>query len=195
MTDIDSILSAIENKTRREILFRLIHGDVYPLQLSRELRISQQAVMKHLYILEKTKLVKMRGVEKSDVGPKRKIYGLEESFILNIYLTPYFFDIRKRDLDTESINIDIEGNPLEMLKKVDEEIDRLEEIIAQKIAIKKKILSHIENEIIPRIGSDIEREIFSEYIKTWDEKYVANEVGLPENIIEQIIKRIIDEYI
>ncbi|HEU12664.1 MAG TPA: ArsR family transcriptional regulator [Euryarchaeota archaeon] len=195
MTDIDSILSAIENKTRREILFRLIHGDVYPLQLSRELRISQQAVMKHLYILEKTKLVKMRGVEKSDVGPKRKIYGLEESFILNIYLTPYFFDIRKRDLDTESINIDIEGNPLEMLKKVDEEIDRLEEIIAQKIAIKKKILSHIENEIIPRIGSDIEREIFSEYIKTWDEKYVANELGLPENIIEQIIKRIIDEYI
>ncbi|MGC8598363.1 MAG: ArsR/SmtB family transcription factor [Thermoplasmata archaeon] len=195
MTDIDSILSAIENKTRREILFRLIHGDVYPLQLSRELRISQQAVMKHLYILEKTKLVKMRGVEKSDVGPKRKIYGLEESFILNIYLTPYFFDIRKRDLDTDSINIDIEGNPLEMLKKVDEEIDRLEEIIAQKIAIKKKILSHIENEIIPRIGSDIEREIFSEYIKTWDEKYVANEVGLPENIIEQIIKRIIDEYI
>ncbi len=195
MTDIDSILSAIENKTRREILFRLIHGDVYPLQLSRELRISQQAVMKHLYILEKTNLVKMRGVEKSDVGPKRKIYGLEESFILNIYLTPYFFDIRKRDLDTESINIDIEGNPLEMLKKVDEEIDRLEEIIAQKIAIKKKILSHIENEIISRIGSDIEREIFSEYIKTWDEKYVANEVGLPENIIEQIIKRIIDEYI
>jgi len=195
MTDIDSILSAIENRTRREILSRLIHGEVYPLQLSRELGISQQAVMKHLYILEKTNIVRMRGIEKSEVGPNRKIYSLDESFILNIYLTPYFFDIRKREINNYDENIGNVDDPILMLKKIDEEIEELEERIAQKISIKKKILSIIDNEIIPRMDSDIEREIFSEYIKSWNEEYVAGVVGLPDNIVKQILKRIMDEYL
>jgi len=195
MTDIDSILSAIENRTRREILSRLIHGEVYPLQLSRELGISQQAVMKHLYILEKTNIVRMRGIEKSEVGPNRKIYSLDESFILNIYLTPYFFDIRKREINNYDENIGNVDDPILMLKKIDEEIEELEEKIAQKISIKKKILSIIDNEIIPRMDSDIEREIFSEYIKSWNEEYVAGVVGLPDNIVKQILKRIMDEYL
>ncbi|MFP3254927.1 MAG: helix-turn-helix domain-containing protein [Thermoplasmata archaeon] len=195
MTDIDSILSAIENRTRREILSRLIHGEVYPLQLSRELGISQQAVMKHLYILEKTNIVRMRGIEKSEIGPNRKIYSLDESFILNIYLTPYFFDIRKREINNYDENIGNVDDPILMLKKIDEEIEELEERIAQKISIKKKILSIIDNEIIPRMDSDIEREIFSEYIKSWNEEYVAGVVGLPDNIVKQILKRIMDEYL
>ncbi|MVT13321.1 MAG: helix-turn-helix domain-containing protein [Euryarchaeota archaeon] len=195
MTDIDSILSAIENRTRREILSRLIHGEVYPLQLSRELGISQQAVMKHLYILEKTNIVRMRGIEKSEIGPNRKIYSLDESFILNIYLTPYFFDIRKREINNYDENIGNVDDPILMLKKIDEEIEELEEKIAQKISIKKKILSIIDNEIIPRMDSDIEREIFSEYIKSWNEEYVAGVVGLPDNIVKQILKRIMDEYL
>ncbi|MCI4434091.1 MAG: helix-turn-helix domain-containing protein [Thermoplasmata archaeon] len=195
MADIDSILSAIENRTRREILSRLIHGEVYPLQLSRELGISQQAVMKHLYILEKTNIVRMRGIEKSEIGPNRKIYSLDESFILNIYLTPYFFDIRKREINNYDENIGNVDDPILMLKKIDEEIEELEEKIAQKISIKKKILSIIDNEIIPRMDSDIEREIFSEYIKSWNEEYVAGVVGLPDNIVKQILKRIMDEYL
>ncbi|MEM2199806.1 MAG: helix-turn-helix domain-containing protein [Thermoplasmata archaeon] len=195
MTDIDSILSAIENKTRREILSRLIHGEIYPLQLSRELGISQQAVMKHLYLLEKTKIVRMKGTEKSDVGPNRKIYSLDESFILNIYLTPYFFDIRKKSLDISVDNFELNGNPIEMLKKIDSEIKELEDKIAEKISLKRKILSKIDNEIIPKINSEIERTIFYEFIKSWDNNYVSYEVGLPRYIVDQIIKRIFDEYI
>ncbi len=195
MTDIDSILSAIENRTRREILSKLIHGETYPLQISRELGISQQAVMKHLYLLEKSKIIKMKGTEKSDAGPKRKIYGLEESFLLNVYLTPYFFDIRKKTLDFPNEEIHIEGDPIEMLRKIDEEIDELEEKIAQKLKIKERLLSIIDNEILPRIDSEIERLIFYEFIKSWNEEYVSHQVGLPKNIVEQILERIINEYI
>lgn len=196
MTDIDAILSAIENKTRREILSRLIHGEVYPLQLSRELGISQQAVMKHLYILEKTNIVRMRGVEKSDLGPNRKIYGLEESFVLNVYLTPYFFDIRKRSINSISTEkFESVDNPVEMLRKIDHEIEQLEEMIVRKIEMKRNLLAMIERDIIPRMESSIEREIFSSYIKYWNEEEVSNEVGLPRTIVSQIVRRIFDEYI
>ncbi|MGC8565423.1 MAG: ArsR/SmtB family transcription factor [Thermoplasmata archaeon] len=195
MTSIDSILSALENRTRREIIKRLIYGDEYPLQLSKELRISQQAVMKHLYILEKNNIVKLKGIEKSDQGPNRKIYRLEDSFLLTVSLAPYFFDIRKKNIDFNE-NMDIEDDKLiEELKKTENEIDKLENELIKMLKKKNAIMERIDELLSSQFKSSLEKEIFYAYISSWDEYFVSNEIGLPPNIVKNIVEKILNEYI
>lgn len=195
MTNIDSILNALENRTRREIIKRLIYGDEYPLQLSKELKISQQAVMKHLYILEKNNIVKLKGMEKSDQGPNRKIYRLEDSFLLTVFLAPYFFDIRKKNIDlNENINIESD-NLIEELKKIENEIDMLENELVKKLKKKNAIMEKIDESFSSQFKSSLEKEIFYAYISSWDENYVSDEIGVPSNIVKNIIEKILNEYI
>ncbi len=52
MDDIDILLSMVENPTRRRILESLVREPSYPLRLSKELGVSQQAVMKNLALME-----------------------------------------------------------------------------------------------------------------------------------------------
>ena len=54
---LDTLLTVLGNPTRRKILEMLAMEKHYPLQLSRELDVSQQAVSKHLKVLEKYGLV------------------------------------------------------------------------------------------------------------------------------------------
>ena len=52
MVGFDESLSILENPTRRSILRHLVKEPHYPLQLSELLDVSQQAVVKHLKVLE-----------------------------------------------------------------------------------------------------------------------------------------------
>ena len=52
VTDFDTALSILENRTRRSILEHLVREAHYPLQLAELLDVSQQAIMKHLKVLE-----------------------------------------------------------------------------------------------------------------------------------------------
>ena len=54
---LDELMGVLENHTRREILSKLAKETHYPLQLSKELNVSQQAIMKHLKVLEDYDLV------------------------------------------------------------------------------------------------------------------------------------------
>ncbi|MCL2148580.1 MAG: helix-turn-helix domain-containing protein [Methanomassiliicoccaceae archaeon] len=90
MNDIDTILSVIENPTRRRILEALVREPHYPLQLSRELGVSQQAVMKNLDVLERGGLVEGRR-EASDRGPLKTVYRPTSEFTLTIDLRSGMF--------------------------------------------------------------------------------------------------------
>ena len=50
--DVDELFYLLENPTRRRILQLLSIERLYPLQLSREIDVTQQAVVKHLRILK-----------------------------------------------------------------------------------------------------------------------------------------------
>ena len=78
MMDLDILLSMVENPTRRKILESLVKEPHYPLQLSKELGISQQAVMKNLNMLEKNGMVVSYQVS-SSIGPMRTSLSDEES--------------------------------------------------------------------------------------------------------------------
>ena len=66
--EVDELFYLLENPTRRRILQLLSVERLYPLQLSKEIDVTQQAVVKHLRILENHGLVKSRD-EPSRRGP------------------------------------------------------------------------------------------------------------------------------
>ena len=74
MDELDILLSVIENPTRRRILEALVREPHYPLQLSRELGMSQQIIMKHLKVLEDHRMVRSYPEESDQGGPMRKRY-------------------------------------------------------------------------------------------------------------------------
>ena len=91
MPGFDDVLSILENKSRREILELLTKEPHYALQLSDLLQISQQAVVKHLGILENAGFVSVDKVPSEKGGPPRKVYKVTESFCLRLDLGPRLF--------------------------------------------------------------------------------------------------------
>ena len=67
--DFDEAVTILENRARRSILQHLVKEPHYPLQLSELLDISQQAVMKHIKVLEKAGFIEAEIVpsEKGDL--------------------------------------------------------------------------------------------------------------------------------
>ncbi len=92
--DLSAVLRVLSSPTRREVLARLASETHYPLQLSKELGVSQQAIMKHIKVLEEAGLVE--GVEEpSDQGgPPRTAYKLTASLSIAIDLGPSLFSTR-----------------------------------------------------------------------------------------------------
>ncbi|MEM3396961.1 MAG: helix-turn-helix domain-containing protein [Thermoplasmata archaeon] len=88
---IDDFLMLIYNPLRRKILSKIVQGKRYTLQLARELGTTQQAVMKHIKILEKYGIVECVE-EESHEGPRRKCYFPTRSFVVWISLQPNLFD-------------------------------------------------------------------------------------------------------
>ncbi len=146
MNEIDAVLMAIENQTRREILKRLAEGRQYALQLAKELKVSQQAVVKHLKALENANLIKNTGTEKSDMGPPRKIYEVNKALSVVIDIGPGIFQIKEYNLDDIDYSVDIKCNDFgEMLEKIEREIITLEKKRAQLLKLKEKIICELLN--------------------------------------------------
>ena len=89
----DSILSIVENPTRRRILAALVREPHYPLQLSHELGISQQAIMKNLALMEKEGLLESYR-ESSKIGPDRNFYRPTSEFSIVIDMRGNMFEVR-----------------------------------------------------------------------------------------------------
>ena len=115
MVDFDEVLSILENKSRREILELLTKEPHYALQLSDLLRISQQAVVKHLDILEKAGFVSVEKVPSEKGGPPRKIYKVAESYCLRLDLGPRLFKTSGRMVPS--------GGPMRLSTKLPEGLD------------------------------------------------------------------------
>lgn len=94
----DDLLMVLGNQTRRRILQRILSETHYPLQLARELGISQQAVAKHLRVLEHSHLVVV-SEERSDAGgPPRKSYHAAGTYSMSITVGPRLFDAKLSQL-------------------------------------------------------------------------------------------------
>jgi len=98
--DLDKILSVLENPIRRRILKKLSTDTNYPLQLARELHVSQQAIMKHLKVLEDADFVSSVEEPSTRGGPPRKAYVPTRRFSVRIDLGPSTYEESFFSFDT-----------------------------------------------------------------------------------------------
>ena len=100
--DIDMILNMVSNPTRRRILETLTKGPSYPLQLSREIGVSQQAIMKNLDLLERNGMVISHQVS-STMGPSRAVYEPTTEFTVVIDMRKCMFSAGVKEEDRKSV--------------------------------------------------------------------------------------------
>ena len=145
MTDIDTSLALLENKVRRAILERLVREPHYPLQLSKQIGVSQQAIMKHLKLLEKSGMIDSSKVPSEIGGPPKKIYSVQKSFSLRIDLGPDLFKIEKRKLP--------KGGPMRISNNLPKEAS----VIAEVVSGRKKIPIDEAANLLDVLNKSIER--------------------------------------
>ncbi|MBR4225496.1 MAG: helix-turn-helix domain-containing protein [Candidatus Methanomethylophilaceae archaeon] len=127
--DIDDLLAMVENPTRRRILELLTSGPSYPLQLSKELGVSQQAVMKNLVLMERNGMV-VSYRESSTMGPDRTVYIPNTAFTLVVDMHSGMFSVRllpEPDDMGEREAPSCADETLERMSEIDEEIEELEQ--------------------------------------------------------------------
>jgi len=115
----DESLSILENSTRRDILRCLVKEPHYPLQLSEILDVSQQAVVKHLKVLEGAGFVDSESKKSDKGGPPKKVYRVNQSFSIRLDLGPDLFRAEHRKMPKGGA-LKLSGNlPAELGKVVD----------------------------------------------------------------------------
>lgn len=98
MVSFDEALSILENSIRRQILKLLVKEPHYPLQISELINVSQQAVIKHLKVLEKADFVESQIVASEKGGPPKKMYKVDQSFSIRLDLGPDLFRAEHRKM-------------------------------------------------------------------------------------------------
>ena len=85
--EIDCVFYLLGNRTRRDILSTLSDEPMYFNQVSKEIGIGQQAMLRHMQALEDAGFVSTYR-EKSELGaPDRKYYRLDSTFNLTISIS------------------------------------------------------------------------------------------------------------
>jgi ArsR family transcriptional regulator len=99
LADTDVLLDVLGNETRRRILNLISHEPMYFNQLAREIGTGQQAILRHVKILEESGLIESYA-KKSDLGaPDRKYYKVNSSFNRNISVSNDNFTVRNEDIE------------------------------------------------------------------------------------------------
>jgi predicted transcriptional regulator len=118
--ELDTIFSVLENPIRRKILAKLAKEQHYPLQLSKELNISQQAIMKHLKVLEDNNLVASFEEKSTLGGPPRKSYVSNKHITLRIDVGPSTYKADIYDYKEMEIKNEIDQHVKKEIDKYDD---------------------------------------------------------------------------
>jgi len=211
MSQLDTLLSIIENPTRRRILQELVREPHYPLQLSRELRVSQQAIMKHLKVLESHDLVRCY-LEESDLGgPSRKIYVPTMKFTLIVDVGPGLFNAQLVDMDKlksgggATLKQDEEEDSKKLAERimelrnviagVNQELLDLQERRAELIKFKEHTLLQAKQLVEESLEEYQIRRVLYEYIHNPDLniRQLARALSLRDEVVSQTLKKITEE--
>jgi predicted transcriptional regulator len=195
MNDLDTILSVIENPMRRKILTALVREPHYPLQLSKELGVSQQAVMKNLGILERCGLVEWRK-ESSDRGPEKIVYRPTSEFTLTIDLRSGMFRATLSEPETVHGAPETGGRELEevrgSLSEIDRQISEFDRMREEMIERRNMMISSFMRGPIASNLDYIERNMIYEMLNCPenDAGEVSKNLGIREEMMTQMMKDI-----
>jgi ArsR family transcriptional regulator len=203
MDELDILLSVIENPTRRRILEALVREPHYPLQLSKELGLSQQGIMKHLKVLEGYHMVRSYDEESDQGGPNRKIYVPITGFNIVVDLGPGLFsaqivtrDLEGRSYASERLSEEDQMMFLERVEDVRERIGEIDEELQELGRRRAELIRAKElalNEACGIVESTIEdyqtRRIVFEFIQRPEltPNQIAKELGLRDEAVTRTI--------
>ena len=145
MVDFDEALTILENPTRRHILRRLVKEPHYPLQLSELLDVSQQAVVKHLKVLEESGFVDSERVPSEKGGPPKKMYTVNQSFSLRLDLGPDLFRAEHRSIPA--------GGPMRLSNRLPPELDE----VVDRLGTRRKLPMVEAMGVLSELDSALER--------------------------------------
>jgi predicted transcriptional regulator len=197
--DVDTLLKLLENPTRRRILRRLTLETHYPLQLAKELKVSPQAIMKQLDILEKHGLVRCER-STSTMGPTRKCYYAARRISLRLDVAPHLFEARIREGIPEKRVKEkpMKEEPIELsdlygrLKEINEAISTTEMHLGDLIREKEGELDRALK-IIQNMFEEYEEREIMQYILThrnFSLSELSRNLGLREEYIRGVLKRL-----
>jgi ArsR family transcriptional regulator len=194
--DIEDFFEALENNTRREILRRLIRDDTYAFEMSRMIGVSQQAINKQLEMLLRANLISVVGVVPSSSGASRKIYRPTGFSTMVVDYSRNFFEVRRYPIETDQnmkveINSDRGADLIVHLKNINQKI---EEIMLQREKLVKKkdiVLGKLNQKVAELAPDPVTREILTTFQDNLSVKETAQKFGLPEDFINEKIKKLI----
>ncbi|MFB5599420.1 MAG: ArsR/SmtB family transcription factor [Nitrososphaeraceae archaeon] len=143
----DQILDSLGNITRRKILKIISKEPMYFNQLAKEIGIGQQAILRHVKVLEEVGLIDTY-TEKSTLGaPDRKYYRLNSSFSLNLVFSKNEFRINNQEIANH--RLDESRDLYEKFDKLSSKIDDTYKIDNMGSALQdiQDILLEINNDI------------------------------------------------
>lgn len=152
MNGMDELLAMVENPTRRRILEALTREPHYPLQLSKELGISQPAVVKHLDLLEKNGLITGHQ-EDSRLGPKRTVYETSSEFSIIVDMRNGMFTARLVLPSDRPEGADAEDGGVGGLKETRNSISEIDVKIAELERIRSEMVRKRESLISAMIDA------------------------------------------
>lgn len=188
------IFEVLGNETRRKILEILSEEPAYLNELSRELRVSQQAILKHLEYLLNKGLIEPCDVEDAGGTPPKKYYRLSKSLLFFGELAPnmmeYIVSSPTQALDRTSYRIDIDAqmlrakleqivsakdsNTLHQLREFIRSLEGTMQNIAQAYsllaAIKQEALEAGREELREKLNSRQERRALYKFLAMTDDE-------------------------
>jgi|TARA_B100000809_G_scaffold142981_1_gene140508 predicted transcriptional regulator len=180
MVGFDEALSILENPTRRQILRKLVKEPHYPLQLSELLNVSQQAVVKHLKVLEESGFVDSERTPSEKGGPPKKMYKVNQSFSLRLDLGPDLFRAEHRKIPaggpmrlSNRLPPELNGvvdrlgtrrklpmvEAMGVLSELDSALERIDEHRDAVIALHQQVMRKVSPSISEQSGSYEERQL------------------------------------
>lgn len=212
-TELDSILRILDSPIRRLVIQRLSQEPNYPLQLAKDLNLSQQLVAKHLKIMEKAQLVES-AKETSPQGPKRRIYFLNKSLAIMVNIGPHLFKEKVIAFDVEPDQETLSEKAAaflnrvkelfkypkeerkidhlaEILTDIDEHLDYLEEETLVLLYIRNSVMKETRK-MVQQIDSPDARRVLHHAIDSHDDsiRRISEVLNLREATVKEIISEL-----
>ncbi len=220
--DLSTAITLLENPIRRKLLQKLAISPNYPLQLARELGLSQQVVMNHLKVLEEGGLVRSYPAPSDSGGPPRKLYVLQGRYTVIMDVGPNLYDERlitfkgslqklplpedvKEALLQVSREIEMAGKAApgereraltELMQKVEREIGDIEVYRSALLTLKDRIGELLKESLQEKLNLRDwqERELL--YYMLWegikDLQELAKVLDMREETIRTLVEELVD---
>jgi ArsR family transcriptional regulator len=135
-------------------------GPQYPLQLSKMLGVSQQAVMKNLALMEECGIVSSHR-EDSNMGPQRTMYQPNAEFTLVVDMRGSMFSAKVVSPRQSGVRIPDTGveSIIERISDIDAELARMDEIRSKLLDERNRLIAAIMDALPDTLGYEDRREI------------------------------------